>query len=272
MKRQSAKMRQRCSLVDVKKAVEIQRTETARWAARITERANEILGRNERTETEEEVRLKADSECCLALKRILQLARKDYSVARSEEHLVFFVSLAVRNRKRTGERTRFTRKESFERTFAQFTGKTWKQLAEFPNRLRRIAAEVEHLSGSPSFDPAQTITSELPLAIYAKREFPILPTTLENYANWLEAHVSATSRFIKRFCPQGPQGRYSGFILNVSEEVKLLTGRVCDRQVADLLNAADLALNPDDPDSGTRYDEQGIALLRSRKKRKTSQT
>lgn len=205
-----------------------------------------------------------------ALEQIFNLARDEHKVAGGSEEelaLLLFVFLAVRSRRRTG-----TPKEHWERSFAQDTGKTWKALSEFPDRLRRIAGELEHLSGSWPFDPVRAITSERPLAIYAKREFPILPTTLRNYANWLAAQVNAVSGLMKLFYLRAPRGRLSLLTLQVSEQVKLITGRVCDPQVAELLNAADLVLNPGDLDSGDRFDEQTIALMRSREKRKTRKT
>jgi hypothetical protein len=211
---------------------------------------------------------KADPECCLALEQILQLARKGDSASGSEEDLLFFIFLAVKS----GRRTRYSSKADFERTFARFTGKTWKALSEFPARLRRTAEEVERVGGSHFFDPARAIKLETPLAIYARREFPKLPTTLANYARWLEAQVKGISRMMRRFYRRGRPGQYSSFILNASEQVKLIAGRFCDRQVADLLNAADRVLHPGDSTSGIRFDEQGIALLRSRQKHKTLKT
>lgn len=205
-----------------------------------------------------------------ALEQIFDLALDEHKVAggsKEDPDLLLFVFLAVRRRRRTG-----TPKEHWERTFAQDTGKTWKALSEFPDRLKRIAGELEHLSGNWPFDPVRAFTSEEPLAIYAKREFPILPTTLRNYANWLAAQVNAVSGLMKNFYLRAPRGRLSLVTLQVSEQVKLITGRVCDPQVAELLNAADLVLNPGDSDSGDRFDEQAIALMRSREKRKTHKT
>lgn len=215
-------------------------------------------------------RLMADDGFRQALRTIYALQRKGQKIVSGsdeEEVLVLYVSLAVRRR----ERTKGSPKEKFERRWAQDTGKTWKALTEFPTRIRRMAGEVEHVGKSHWLDPKR-IASEIPLAMYAKREFPILPTTLRNYADWLEATINRTSTFLKSLYLRVPRGRLSLFTLTVSEQVKLITGRYRDRLVADLLNAADLVLHPGTAKSQPRFFEQDIALQRSRQKRKTPKT
>jgi hypothetical protein len=222
------------------------------------------------------VRLMADDGFRQALGRIYRLARDDQKAAggSEEEALLLYASVAVtytRPTAKRGKQTDCTPKENWERCWTQDTGKTWKALTEFPDRIRRMAEEVEHVGRSYVFDPKR-ITSEIPLAMYAKREFPILPTTLRNYAGWLEAQVASTSAYIKSFYRRTLRGALSHFTLDVSKQVKLITGQFHDREVADLLNVADLVLNPDTAKSGLRFNEQNIALLRSRQKRKTPKT
>ena len=216
--------------------------------------------------------LMADSGFRQALEEIHGLARDSQEAAsENEEALLLYACLAVKHRKRMDG----TPKENYERRWAQDTGKTWKALAEFPGRLRGMAEEVKGLSGSPFFDPARTTTTMIPDGKhwdFAKRELSMLHLFLEGYSYWLDERVKCVSTFMKHFYRRVPRGTLSLFTLNVSKEVKLMTGRFHDREVADLLNAADFVLNPDIAKSGPRFDEQSIALMRSRQKRKAPKT
>jgi hypothetical protein len=221
-----------------------------------------------------EARLMADDSFHKALEQICKHARNGQKATnRSEETLLLFAYLAVRRSDRTGR----TPKENWERGSAHNTGKTWKQLAEFSGRLRRIAQEVEHLRKNHYFDPEQectffthqhAITAEGPLADFAKQQFRMLPATLGNYANWLEMRVHSISDLMKHFYRRTPR-KHSPFIHEVSAEVKVITGRFRDLEVANLLNAADRVLNPGHQGSEDRFNEATIALLRYRQKRKT---
>lgn len=214
-------------------------------------------------------RLIANDGFSRALAKILNLARKGHTpAAEGREALLVFVPLAV-------QRMKPARREDWERTWARDTGKTWKQLTEFSDRVRRIAEEIKGLSGSHYFDRKRAITEKslLPDSThweFAKRHFELLPMFLEGYACWLEEQVKAISALMKHFYRRAPR-KHSGFIRFVSDQVKLMTGKFHDREVADLLNAADRALNPGHQGTEDRFDEQTIALLRSRQKRRASQ-
>ncbi len=208
-----------------------------------------------------------------ALENIRKLARHGHRLASGSEeevNLLMFAYLAVRFRGHRGER----RKEDWERRWARDTGKSWKALAEFPARLRRMAEDVKGLSGSPFFDPMRTATTVLPDTDwdFARQGLYMLPFCLEAYSNWLDERVKHVSAYMRYFYRRTPRGRLSAFTLHVSEQVKLLTGRLHDPEVAELLNAADLVLNPEIAKTGPRFDEQSIALLRYREKRKTPKT
>jgi len=195
-----------------------------------------------------------------AMGNIRKRARNDREAADGREEDLFWLVYIVANR----------REDAPKENWAQNTGKTWKSLVEFPGRLRRMAEEVEHLSRSHFFDP-RAITSEIPLAIFAKREFSILPVTLKNYASWLEEQAGSISAYRKYFY-LSPSRERSFFIYLVSEQVKLITGRFCDPEVAELLNAADLLLNPDKTHRDKGFDAPTLALLRARWKRKVPKT
>jgi hypothetical protein len=202
----------------------------------------------------------ADEGVRRAMETICKLARDGHSATVSSD-LFRFLSQAVQCPRPA---------QDYERDWARDTGKSWKQLTEFPDRLRGIAEEVEGLSRSKFFDPARAIISEMPLAVDQRREFPILPKALRNYANWLKGQIELNLAFRKHY-GRWPR-KHSHFIRYVSEEVKSITGRYCDREVADLLNAADRVVNPGNRDNKDRLDEQTIALLRSRQNRKTPKT
>jgi len=163
------------------------------------------------------------------------------------------------------------RKGSRERLWSVGTGKTWKALREYPRRLRKMAKEVKSINESPFFGPGGVITSQKPIAIFSKRQFLLLPTTLQRYADWLEAWAEKVPDLHSQHYPPAPRG-YSRFAIYMSTLSKLLTGRFCDREVAELLNAADLVLNADDPKSGERFDVQTLVDLRARDKKKVPRT
>ena len=157
-----------------------------------------------------------------------------------------------------------TPREKWQREWALHAGMSWKQLSEFPDRIRRMAEELERVSRHSSFD-LKRITSEIPLAMYAKREYRRLPATLRNYADLLQAQIKSDTALLKSFYRRVPR-KYSPFIPYLSEQVKLLTGGPYDSQVADLLNAADYALNAS---TEIRFYSQHLVDLRTRHKRKT---
>lgn len=218
---------------------------------------------------DQQSRLIANNGFSRALAKILNLAQQGHTPAEEgREALLVFVPLAV-------QRTKPARREDWERTWARDTGKTWKQLTEFSDRLRRIAQEIRGLSRSYCFDPKRAFRPNPLLPdntqwAFAKRQFDKLPTFLEVYACWLEAQVKGISARMKYFYRRAPR-RHSGFIHFVSDQVKLMTGNFHDREVADLLNAADRALNPGHQGTEDRFDEQTIALLRSRQKHRAFQ-
>ncbi len=228
--------------------------------------------------------LKADDGFRKAMKEIRKLARDGRQTDESEEALCLYAYLAVRPKESNSRRTP---KERWEEVWGSGTSKKWKALTEFPDRIRKISAEVTSVSGSAFFDPQRAIRGKLApwadfsyaafsgrdghFVNFAKEQFRLLPVTLKLYADWLEVQIKGISALGKHFYRRKPR-KHSLFIHEVSNEVNRITGRVCDRQVADLLNAADRAMNPAQKRTDDRFDEQTIALLRSRQKRKRAKT
>jgi hypothetical protein len=101
------------------------------------------------------------------------------------------------------------------------TGKTPKSLANFPARLRAMAAEIECLNRSPLFSlPDLT-----------------LPLKMKIHADDIERSVALEKWRTHR------QRGHSRWVLQLSDLVKRVTGRWHDEKVCKLLNAAADALN-----------------------------
>src|SRR5262249_14942373 len=96
------------------------------------------------------------------------------------------------------------RRESFEKLAAVETGKTWKALSEFPERLRRIAKEVEQVNASPFFAPATYITTAKG-KIYKER-FEQLPGILSYYATGIDWRIRQLPRHWAQMFPPSPKG------------------------------------------------------------------
>jgi hypothetical protein len=159
------------------------------------------------------------------------------------------------------------RRETWEQLWAVGTGKTWKALQEFPDRLRRMADEVEQLNAGPFFDPGRWITDGTLEGRIAKRRFSLLPGILRMYATWVEVCVE---KITKQHFPAKRSG-HSFLVGFLSTLVKLSTGRFYDKEVAGVLTAAGLVLNGLG-DKG--FDPQTLAdlRLRSRQKLKSRKT
>lgn len=173
----------------------------------------------------------------------------------------FLAALAVR---------RNAGKGGWENLWTIDTGKTWKSLREFPRRLRRIADEVERLNRSPFFCPEHAITAKTPSANFAKTQFTRLPAHLNIYASWIEVWTSKLPAYMGADA-RGPRG-FGQFVYSLSLMISILTGRFCDEEASTLLNAADLALNPESLKSEPRFHPQTLADIRSRLRRKAPKT
>jgi hypothetical protein len=162
------------------------------------------------------------------------------------------------------------RKRDWESLWTFGTGKTWKSLREFPRRLRSMADEVERLNKSHLFSPERAITKKTPHANFAKTQFARLPACLNLYASWIEMWASKIPSLTGEHSRR-QRGR-GDYVYGLSVIIAILTGRFHDEKVSDLLNAADLALNPESQQRAPRFHPQTLADLRSRQKRKRPKT
>lgn len=124
----------------------------------------------------------------------------------------------------------------------------------FPDRVRAFATDIDRLHHGD--------------LLRGNSEFASLPSILSTYADWLEKQyadiISVFSRTKKHRSPY-----LIHVIPHLSRRVKAFTGRFCDSEVAQLINAVDLVLNGK-RNSNAGFDAQDLADLRCRyKKRKT---
>ncbi|MBZ5502351.1 MAG: hypothetical protein LAN59_08925 [Acidobacteriia bacterium] len=143
------------------------------------------------------------------------------------------------------------RSADWEEAWASGTGKSWKQLKGFPERIRKMAAELQTLLCHDWFGQKD-----------ARRFWP-LPPDLRDYAGWLESRIKRTPFFAHRV----KRSERRQWKVHLSGRVKALTGHVCDAEVLGLLDAVDLALNGE-RDGEPRFDVQTLIDARFRQKRK----
>jgi hypothetical protein len=153
-----------------------------------------------------------------------------------------------------------------ERLWSVGTGKTWKALTEFPRRLSNMAREIEQLNESPMFCPERAINAKTPSASYARIQFSRLPATLRMYGMWVEVWTRKIPIVMGELLGRPSRGK-SETLVFLSYLIALVTGRLNDNDTAELLNAADLVLNPETDKGEPRFHPQTLADLRSRRKR-----
>lgn len=147
------------------------------------------------------------------------------------------------------------RRAYWEGVFSSDTGKSWKALTEFPERIRRMAGELDALRSSLWFAPVE------------EGESPSLPSRLNDCADRIESQMEKIPMLENRALRRGT----SQWKVQLSKRVKALTGRFRDREVAQLINAVDLALNGEGKDD-SGVDAQTLTDLRSRRNRKAPKT
>ncbi len=155
-----------------------------------------------------------------------------------------------------------SRRETWERFWPTGTGKTWKAIKDFPRRIRRIADEVERVNSNPFFNPSFWIAKETIDAKIVRRRFTQLPGLLSLYAASLELLIGRLPTLTAQAYPPPTHGHWD-FVLLLSGSIKMATGRFRDREVAELLNAAALALGED-------YEFDALTLAQARSRRRAS--
>jgi hypothetical protein len=220
-------------------------------------------------------RLESDTEFCKAIKAFGEMSKVNQDGLWPEIYAAFvnnlFPLLACLSISHGPTRKTKGRKppgESWNRIFAFGTGKTWKALTEFPQRLRQVADEIERLNGSHWFNPEFTLRQEDPVGRVLVKRFKTLPGYLRAYAHITEKRAKWLLEMRRQFYPT-TKG-FSQYVFRLSEFVKLMTGKFHDKEVVDLLNAAAWALG-EEANGEPRFHE--LALVQARyRRRKTRNT
>jgi hypothetical protein len=208
--------------------------------------------------------LMADASCRKTVEALgSRIAEPDDSAIKREfcDAMALCASLAVAPK---------VKRESFEQLWAQNSGKTWKALTDFPDRLRSLAKEVEQIYRSKLFTPELLVDNRVPSDNVQGlvRCFSEIPNALCYLANGIEAVAqelpAATSEL---YCRSTDHSRW---IDELSELVNKLTGRPHDGRVAELLNAAEAVLHPNRRGKG--FDAQTLADFRYRRRQKSLKT
>ena len=157
-------------------------------------------------------------------------------------------------------------RKAWESVWTRNTGKTWKSLRDFPDRICGMAEEMKRVNESFAFSPAQCADAQTREAAVVRKLLNQLPAILCAYAQLLERQIDRVPVMTAQAFPALPRG-HSPAILALMVLVKFQTGKPRDRMVADLLNAAALALG-----EKSEFDALTIAQLRSRRRPKPPKT
>jgi hypothetical protein len=150
-----------------------------------------------------------------------------------------------------------SRKGSLDAVAVEETGKSWKALGEFPNRIEAVAREMEKVNGG-LLAPENQIDAEAPDAERFRQSFRDLPSMLRVWAKALAERISAIRRLDAAVFGDSNPRDYLQFL------VKNSTGKPNDRLVANLLNAAAGALG-----KTHGFDVTSLAKARLRRRKKS---
>jgi hypothetical protein len=145
-----------------------------------------------------------------------------------------------------------------EETWADETGKTWKALKEFPERIERIACEMERINQHPLLAPEKSVNEKGRDAKIARQSFRDLPSIMRLFAKALNGRILLMPKLHADVFPADSGIHY------LQLAVRSWTGKPHDRKVAELLNAAAVAL-----DQKAAFDAITLAQMRYRKRKKT---
>jgi hypothetical protein len=152
---------------------------------------------------------------------------------------------------------RLSRKESLDAMAVEETGKTWKALREFPDRIEGIARAMEKVNAGDLFAPEKQINAEATDAERFRRCFRDLPNMLRLWAKALKERMKHIRRLDSAVFGDSNPRAYLQFLIKES------TGKPNDQLVANLLNAAAGAL-------GKSYGLDATSLAKARFRRRKS--
>jgi hypothetical protein len=149
-----------------------------------------------------------------------------------------------------------------DRYWARGTGKTWKALREFPNRLETLADEVERINRADHLFFARRRGKDLSRFELQRLQQNCIqvPTMIRIYAEALRERNATVS------VATPPSGRSEG-LFQFTELVKWLSGVYHDQQISELLNTVAVALG-----ERKQFDAITVAQARFRRQKKIPQT
>jgi hypothetical protein len=153
-----------------------------------------------------------------------------------------------------------SKRKKLEETWANGTRKTWKAVKDFPKQIERMADQIERINTSTFLAPVQQINPKARSAEIARHSFRELPGIMRLYARALAERTRTIPRLNASVFPRIPTHYY------LMVAVRSWTGKPHDKQVAELLNAAGIAL-------GGKSDFDALALAQARlghKKKKST--
>jgi len=149
-----------------------------------------------------------------------------------------------------------------EELWARRTGKTWKALVEFPNRLERLADEVDCLNiADPVFYPPRRCRG------LSRTELQRIALDYWQLSAMIRFYAETRRERNAAVLAQTPRIERSEILFYLSILVKSLTGAPHDQEVSELLNAAANALG-----ETIQFDAGSIAQARSRRKKRPKRT
>jgi hypothetical protein len=150
----------------------------------------------------------------------------------------------------------------WEKFWSWKTGKTWRQLEDFPDRIDKMANEVELVKRSPFFAPATFITGKTLKGRVARQRVEQLPGIMRFYAEGLRRQIKQAPMLMSKI--SRPIQRGDDTLATLSFVIGIITGKPRDRLGAELVNAASNALGEDE---NRQIDALTIAQARFRWKK-----
>jgi hypothetical protein len=180
---------------------------------------------------------------------------REMSVMLTSLACAFVVSRRMRSARgeRSVRRRRSVRLERSEQNRSKGTGKTWRSLREFPERIERMAQEIQQINKSAVAAPYRQIgTVKTGLDKRTCHTLRALPQTMQVYAESLRQRIWLLAALYSSSFPSN--STTLGFL---TDNVYYWTGKYHDELVADLLCTAGHAL-----DCELRFDALRIAKFR----------
>jgi hypothetical protein len=198
------------------------------------------------------IRLTDDKNVIRAIRAIETFRRAMVKEAPLESVLCLLAIIAVTNR---------ANRKLMEKFWSAGTGKSWDSLVTLPAKVRALAQELDQMNLSAHFNPQYWFDQSDKRQVIRSRLMLGLPNMLRLYSAGVERKLKLLPK-IGGAKWSGKSKLYMPAVLHLSRFVDGVTGKPRDKHVADLLNAAAVALGED-----VQIDALNIAQARSELKK-----